>query len=292
MSLSSKIRHSFIGWCIRKIIHVSYNIRYKKGEPVTYQLPHGVTMNLWPKGEIAEFLWLGWLFEKTELTLVGDLIKPNMNIIDVGANIGLYSIYAAKLTNNQTNIWSFEPSRKTASLLTQNITLNECEDVINIYEVALSNKESSSLLASDSGYGDAYSYLLSSDKKDTKHEHSETVEVTTLDSWISRNNINKIDFLKVDIEGGEYLFFQGAEKTLKTNNNIVIMFENEDDWCKRLGHSQEDSILFLKSLGFGIYTWDKKNKKWSELDSDILRSNILWACRNYNLLPKTNNKTE
>ena len=77
---------------------------------MNYRFPRGVEIQLFPEGEVAAFLTVQRFFEKTELELVSAYLKPGMTVIDAGANIGVYSIFAEKLMNGAGAVWSFEPS--------------------------------------------------------------------------------------------------------------------------------------------------------------------------------------
>jgi len=159
MSTASRIRHSFIGKAERTAIHLLYRARHPGHDPVTYRLPGGLDLRLYPEGEIAEFLAFPWLFEKTEVALVTAFLKPGMQIIDVGANIGLYSILARKVVGDSRSVWAFEPSGDTVARLERNLALNTC-DGVRVFQLGLADAVDTALrLASDAGYGDAYRYL-------------------------------------------------------------------------------------------------------------------------------------
>ena len=164
MSNASQIRHSFVGKAARMAIHLMFHIRHSGHEPVAYELPGGVQILLHPEGEIAEFLAIPWLFEKIEVAMAAAFLKSGMTVIDVGANIGLYSILAAKQIGPGGSVWAFEPSKESASRLDRNLTLNHCTNV-RVYRVALADIPNTSLpLASDPGFGDAYRYLRPSSR--------------------------------------------------------------------------------------------------------------------------------
>src|SRR6266699_2326376 len=126
MSAASRIRHSFIGRSVRKAIHTGYRLQNPAGKPVNYRLPGGVEIQLYPEGEVAEFLSVQRFFEKSELALVTAYLKPGMTAIDVGANIGVYSILAEKLAGATGDIWAFEPSLESYRRLNNNLKLNGC----------------------------------------------------------------------------------------------------------------------------------------------------------------------
>jgi FkbM family methyltransferase len=256
---------------------------------VLYRLPGGIEFRLLPEGEIAEFLAFPWLFEKTEVALVAGFLKPGMSVIDVGANVGLYSILASQRVGDAGAVWAFEPSRESILRLEKNLGLNGCQGV-HVVPLALSDTADPALrLTSDPGFGDAYRYLAptpgmpgSSRNGDAR---AELVSVTTLDRWAAEIAIGPVDFLKVDIEGGEYRMFLGAREFLAANPGIVVMFECERDWCARAGCRPEDTFDLLGSLGFGVYAWDRRNTRWGTDPRALGRSGMLWATRDERALP-------
>ena len=226
-------------------------------------------MRLYPEGEIAEFLAFPWLFEPNELRLVAGLLKPGMSVIDVGANIGLYSILAALRTGPNGRVWAFEPSTESSSRLERNLRLNNCERV-DVIRLALSDRASSASLVSDSGFGDAYRYI----RPDVAASGGEVVKVTTLDEWAAANGVGPVDFLKVDIEGGEYRMFLGAREFLSSSPALVIMFECEEDWSSRSGGS----------LGFKLFAWGARSRRWTESPEALSKTGTLSAARDQSSL--------
>jgi FkbM family methyltransferase len=269
---------------VRKVIHTSYQFQNRGGRPVTYRLPGGTEIKMFPEGEIAEFLSVQRFFEGTELTLVANCLKPGMTVIDVGANIGVYSILAAKLVGDAGNVWAFEPSLESFQRLTKNLKINGC-DRVRSARVALGRHPNTVLkLKSDAGFGDAYRYL-SHPNDDGGNQDSEWVPATTLDRFNQENGITNAAFLKIDVEGGEYGVFQGAEHFLRSNSGICIMFESESDWCRRAGCTQQDSFKLLAQLGFGLYAWHNRDRKWTSSESALLRAGMVWASRDVRRLP-------
>ena len=280
MNALSKLRHSFVGKAVRKGLHTYFKASYAGGPPLDYRLPGGLTMRLYPEGEIAEFLAFPWLFEPNELRLVAGLLKPGMSVIDVGANIGLYSILAALRTGPNGRVWAFEPSTESSSRLERNLRLNNCERV-DVIRLALSDRASSASLVSDSGFGDAYRYI----RPDVAASGGEVVKVTTLDEWAAANGVGPVDFLKVDIEGGEYRMFLGAREFLSSSPALVIMFECEEDWSSRSGWKPQDVYELLRSLGFKLFAWEARSRRWTESPEALSKTGTLWAARDQSSLP-------
>lgn len=281
MSAVSSIRHSIVGRVARRLLHEVYSFQHRDGRPATYRVAPGVEIQLIPEGEIAEFLTVQQFFEKTEMTLTAALLKPGMTVIDVGANVGVYSILAEKRVGKKGHVWAFEPSRESFERLLRNLELNECQNV-NPVQIGLSDQpDSSAALLSDRGYGDAYRYVASSSQ--VSIASSEAIALTTLDEYASENGITDIDFMKVDVEGNEYRVFLGAPKVLQASPRAVIMFESDAGWCARSGLTPRHSFDFLKELGFKLYAYDRN--RWNDQESTLFSSSTIWATRDVHLLP-------
>lgn len=286
MSAVSQIRHSVVGRFARRAIHVFYRLEHRGNAPVRYHLPGNVPIDLYPEGEIAEFLAFSRFFERTELELAAAFLQPGMHVVDVGANIGLYSILAGKRTGPAGKVWAFEPSPDSFVRLRRNLALNGCRSV-QPYRIALSDLPDTVMhLKSDRGFGDAYRYLVTTSVDGAAEtEELESVPVTTLDQWACGDGMPAVDFVKVDIEGGEWRMLRGAEEVLRANPRVVLLFESEPDWCRRSGCRQEDSFGFLESLGFGLYAWNPRRRAWQTDPRALLGAGMVWASRERTRLP-------
>jgi FkbM family methyltransferase len=289
MSIATRIRHSVIGRSVRTALHAAYRLQHRDGKPVDYQLPGGVEIQLIPEGEIVEFLSVQRFFESTELALVSAYLKPGMRAFDVGANVGLYSLLAQRLVGDQGIVWAVEPSAQTFELLRKNLSLNGCL-LVKAARLALSDRTDEFLqLTSDSGFGDAYRYLLPPDAPLIQDRRAELVPVTTLDLFAKENDIGNIDFLKVDVEGGEYSVFEGGRRLLGCSPDLCIMFESDPEWCRRAHCRQQDAFNVLRDLGFGLYSWRGRTREWVDDINTLLAAGTVWACRDAARLPMLTN---
>jgi FkbM family methyltransferase len=218
------------------------------------------------------------LFERTEMQLVAKLLKPQMKVIDAGANIGIYSLLAAKCVGDKGQIWAFEPSHTTYGLFLDNIALNGLT-TITAHRLALSDVQGQLTLRSENGFGDLYRHLDYSGKA-AAGDLVETVDVSTLDDFAAANHIDEIDFLKIDVEGGEFCLLKGSQHLLSRSLNVIVMVEIEEDWCLRNGFKTDDAFELLRSLGFNLYSWSKRHARWSTDESELSKSRTVWATRN------------
>jgi FkbM family methyltransferase len=283
MSVVTNIRHSFAGRWVRQTIHAVYSFQHRDGRPVAYHLAAGVDIQLYPEGEIAEFLAVQRFFERTEMAQTAAYLKPGMKVIDVGANIGVYSILAQQRVGNTGYVWAFEPSSESYRRLLKNLALNKCDRVQPAQTALSARSDTPFVLRSDPGFGDAYRYLAPS--QETGGATGETVPAVTLDLYASRNGIAAVDFIKVDVEGCEYMVFQGSQELLASSPNAVVMFESDSGWCARAGCRQQDSFELFRKLGFQLYAWDAKKGKWISDEPSLLGASTVWASRGPQALP-------
>jgi len=145
-------------------------------------------------------------YEPVETQIVKDNIKKNDIVVDVGANIGYYTLLMAK---NNAMVHSYEPESKNFNLLEKNVSINNFSSNVILYNKAVSDfNGSSKLVLSDFSPGQ---HKLVNSWKGTK---SIDIEVTTIE-------LDKIDFAKIDVEGAEFNVLKGM-KTLP--NKILIEF--------------------------------------------------------------------
>jgi FkbM family methyltransferase len=286
MANTWNLRHSPIGWIARKAIHASFRLRHPQGKPVRYKLARSIDISLYPDGEIAEFLSFPALFERAEIDLVAAFLKPGMNVIDVGANIGIYSILGSAIVGDTGHVWAFEPSQESYGRLLRNLQLNGCKQVDPIQAALSSEPDKQMRLTSDAGYGDAYRYLAPA-SEGTSDARGEVVPVTTLDRCARERGIGDVNLIKIDVEGGEYRVLLGAKEVLASNREVAIIFESEADWCGRAGCKQSDSFSLLRNHGFHLYSWNKATCGWEDDEEKLLSSGMVWATRNPGQLPKT-----
>lgn len=198
-------------------------------------------------------------FEYNTLNLFESYLKKDSIFLDVGANIGLFTLIASKTIGKEGKIYSFEPNPIIYKIFVENLKINNINNVL-YFNKGLSDKEEKSYLIIPDDikaqYGDAYSYV-SSNKKNEKNFN---IELTTIDSFMEENNLKKLDIIKIDIEGGELICLKGAEKLLDSINKPIIIFEAYEKFTNRFNYSVSDIIIFLTTKKYKIQQYD--NFQW------------------------------
>jgi len=153
----------------------------------------------------------------------GVFIEKGDVVIDVGANIGLFSVLASIEVGDSGRVYSFEPIEKTNSILEKNIKINNLNNV-KIEKKALGDKEGKISFSKMDTLGASSGYIDNNGEK-------EIVNQVTLDTYVLANDIDKIDFIKADIEGMERNLLMGGEKTIKKfkPKMAICIYHRDDD---------------------------------------------------------------
>jgi FkbM family methyltransferase len=204
------------------------------------------------------FLWIAWddvirdavlqgNFEMAERKFVERFLQPGMTVLDIGAYSGLYTLTASARVGREGHVIAFEPSPYQRKRLQWHVWLNRCSNV-RIENAALGSKDGEEIFFSVPGRSAGYSGLRPPDVDAATRPIP--VRVTTLDSYLWRYSVGSVDFIKVDVEGGELDVFKGAVDLLRQPLRPVILCELEDVRTEAWGYKAKDAAAFVKSFGF------------------------------------------
>lgn len=164
----------------------------------------------------------GTFWEINNLERVAKYIKPGAIIADCGSNIGNHSVFFAKICQAQT-VYAFEPQRHCFNTIVQQAKINNVERVINPLNVALGDVAGTmtiSKFAHENLGGTEFTY------SDTNNKNA--ISAITLDSL----NLQKLDFMKIDVEGAQLSLLRGARETLIRCAPTI--------WIEMLGSEAQD----------------------------------------------------
>lgn len=182
-------------------------------------------------------------YEEEERTWMLNFINNESVVLDIGANIGWYTIHYAKKAKL---VLAFEPLPRTYDFLKKNISLNKLNNVKH-FNFGLSNKNEEIEFYYDPKLSSA------SSMHDLYDTHGETItcNVKTLDGIMPKMT-DCIDFIKCDVEGAEFLVLQGGKETLAKYKPILFL-EMLRKWSKKFGYHPNDIIAFLKVRNYKCY---------------------------------------
>ncbi|MFN4133512.1 MAG: FkbM family methyltransferase, partial [Candidatus Hadarchaeales archaeon] len=206
------------------------------------------------------FLSINRVYEPITTKVVKREIKKGDVVLDIGAHIGYYTLIFAKNVGNSGKVYAFEPEPHNFQLLLKNVEYNGYTNVVALQK-AVSNKTGKIRLYLSDDYSVDHSIFSSSGR-------GKFIEVDSisLDDYFKNQ---KVDFIKMDIQGGEGLAFEGMKSLLNRNRTIKILFEF---WPAALQESGTDHAQLLKWLlkrGFKfMYEINEKKKKITQIKLD------------------------
>ncbi|MDD1416744.1 FkbM family methyltransferase [Dolichospermum sp. ST_con] len=194
--------------------------------------------------QIQKSVYLG-TYERHEISFLKKYVKPGWLCLDIGANIGFYTLNLSKLVEAEGKVYAIEPSPSNYKKLEENIAINNLDNCITS-NIALSSESGEFVFSvsphQNSGWGRLGKWEFS--------QSQILVAVNTLDDFLSLNNISRIDFLKIDVEGHELEFFKGAINTLKNGIIRRIMIEYCGDALEPQGITLKDYVDSIMKFGY------------------------------------------
>lgn len=186
-------------------------------------------------------------YEKEDQTVLFNLLENDAVILDIGANIGWYSLLFAKRLP-ESKVYSFEPIQDTYKYLTKNIILNGAENVF-CFNIGLSEKEDSLTYYYFPGGS-----VLASEKNliDCPKAQETVCTVDVLDKFVASQKIDKIDLIKCDVEGGELSVIKGGINSIKKFLPIIFI-ELFERWAVQFNYHPNEVIRILNEVGYGCF---------------------------------------
>lgn len=229
-------------------------------ENVTVCLPNGLRFNIdrGCRSAVMEIMNFG-AYETEELSIITSILTPSSTILDIGAHIGWHAITLAQLFPTAM-FYVFEPVKPTYQLLIENIELNGAMN-IQPYNLGLSNcQREASFYYSEVGSAVASEANIF----DIEALGKIKCQLTSLDDFVSRENIEAVDFIKCDVEGAELLVIKGGKNTIQRHLPVIVC-EIVEDWCHKFKYSSSELLRELCMWGYGVY--EIFHNKLKEIDS-------------------------
>lgn len=165
--------------------------------------------------------------------------------IDIGANIGWFSLHVAH-NHPGMNIHAFEPGSFAHSNISKNISRNRFNQKIKLNQLVMSDRCGSEIFSTQQ-LGHPLNHIIRSNNGSSLK--GEEIDATTLDRYITRNEIKSVEFIKCDVEGAEILVLKGAEKLLKRDQPKLLL-EVNPLWTSRFDYQPEQLWVLLQSFGY------------------------------------------
>lgn len=218
-----------------------------------FEVGHAVTESLlirWPR-------FYAWLLEESRRgdankLLFLRLIKPGDVVFDVGANIGYYSLLFARLAGRGGQLHAFEPVPDNFASLSSVLRPWTGLDQVHLNNVAVAVRSGDVTILVPEGDPAQASLRPQSSGSWRSGAKARVVhcECTTLDSYCLSKQLERIDLIKCDVEGGEFEVLRGGETVLRRYAPLLHL-ELSRQWSAAFGYSPEVLIGYLQGLGYG-----------------------------------------
>jgi FkbM family methyltransferase len=214
----------------------------------TVRTRYGFRMQLHLDDWVDQHIYATGLYEDYTAHLLATLVRPGDWAIDVGANIGFFTLLMARQVGPTGRVVAFEPAASTRARLTHNIKLNHLTDVeIHAEAVAEVDGQASFFTGAKDHSGMASLRVLE------QNSPAATVRTCRLDDCIAETQ--RVGLIKIDVEGAEHAAVRGMERTLRHWHPDLIV-EISDDYLKEMGRSGQQLTDLVLGLGYRMYLID------------------------------------
>lgn len=250
----------------RKLV-VSLRVPWYDGTKVDVTLGNDQSMCLYVSGS----------FEPNEFVFLRGMLQPGMVAIDVGANEGLYTLFAAARLGPTGRVVAVEPSSRERATLQRNFEINGLANVM-VVGAALGAAPGKANLQIASAEHTGHNTLGSFVYDEVVAEDSEMVTVETLDGLVERLALSRVDFAKIDVEGAETSVLEGGGYVLRRFRPLLLLEANEEA-LKAQGTSRAALVTMLKSeFRYEVLVFSESTGRVEVLrDGGELSSNIVAA---------------
>jgi len=186
------------------------------------------------------------------------LIRTGDTVFDIGANVGMWSIGAARRAGPAGKVHAFEPLKSNFARLNETLELNGTTSVL-ARQIALMDRAGAFRFYPSPNKNSGVGRIV---VDDWSGPHC-MVEGTTLDEYCERENVSSVNLLKLDVEGAEYHVLKGARRLLGSDSPPTIVFEVQRVMTEDLKHSPEELEALLGEFGYSIHAF--RGGKWQPM---------------------------
>jgi FkbM family methyltransferase len=198
---------------------------------------------------LALWFWKFGVFGAAEVGLLGRLCREGMSVLDIGANVGFHTLLFARSVGAGGHVWAFEPDPDNFATLCTNLELNSFRSVTAVQAAVGSTTAKGSLYLSPF-HCDHRTYPTEEGQREIP------VAMVSVDEFLPPDQ--RVDLIKMDIQGAEGMALQGMKRTLASNPRVVILMEFWPEGLRKTGTSPDLVLSELEILGFSLYRIDER----------------------------------
>lgn len=237
--------------CRRRARRAMWQWLHAKREPHELMLRcGGATVRIASNSALARYLYEG-SFESTMQDYLIRCLRPGMRVLDIGANVGVYTTQFARAVGESGHVYAFEPAPQTAARLRANISLNQLANV-TVVTKALADREGTAEFHLFPDGEDVYNSLGAAwrPKEGIRATQVIEVETITLDAFARQEGLSSVDLVKLDVEGAEEAVIRGGTSLLRASPQALVVVELYEPSAAQCGSSVEATVRVLRSLDY------------------------------------------
>jgi len=200
------------------------------------------------------------LHEPIKARALRHFLNPGMTFVDVGANVGQFSLLAARAVGASGRVLSIEPAPETAALLRRSAELNAYRH-LEVIERAVSDAAGRATLHLAAGCG---MHSLCEGAKGRDHGEV-SVPVLPLDDLLAERDVDRVHAIKIDVEGLEMSVLRGGEGTLRDNPGLVLFI----DVHVSMGRDAREVAAYLSKLGYRLLDPMAPTRELAKVTADM-----------------------
>lgn len=209
-----------------------------------------------PRDELATRYFLEQDFEVDVSAFFRDQIRPGMVVFDVGANIGHFTLLAAKRVGLSGRVHAFEASAAEYRKLSANIAVNRLSNVVANPTAVCERSGTATFHICSVGRGLYNSLGTPIQTTATSVE----VPCVSLDAYLDAAQVTRVDVLKIDVEGAEPAVLRGAASLLSRPDAPIVVCEFCDATLRGMGSSSAELRKAFENLGYSVHRYDPSTK--------------------------------
>jgi FkbM family methyltransferase len=225
-------------------------------EPCVIPWLDGLCVYVFPGNQTSRTIFLTGRCDPNEFTYLNKILRRGGTFIDVGANMGLYTLFAARRVGPDGVVVAIEPSSRDFAILEAHLALNHLMNVHPL-KIAISDRpgEADLLIAPENVSGHNTLGYFAYDS--VAPQGKERVRVERLDDVVQRIGLQRVDVIKMDIEGAELHALHGAKEILKLFRPVILL-EVFDRALKHQGCDSQQLWEFLAQENYRFYRFDER----------------------------------
>jgi FkbM family methyltransferase len=222
--------------------------------PITVRWHGGTTVDLTLGNDNSLCLYVCGSFEPNEFAFLDKILRPGMVFVDVGANDGYYTLFAARRVGPAGRVVAAEPSSRERAHLQRNLGRNGLDNVA-VIPAAIGAISGLADLHLAHGVHAGHNTLGGFAHDDVVRASLERVRIEPLDAVIARLGLARVDFVKIDVEGAEARVIAGAANVLKAMRPTMLI-EVNDKALRAQGNCADSLIGTLRAeLRYEIFVF-------------------------------------